>query len=58
MAASELALGENHPATRTEQPMPRTMKVQLSEIAHHKDGDDNHGITIPIPEHTPSFLHE
>ena len=48
MAASEEAMGAGHPSTFTEQPAPTTRHGELSEIAHHKDGDANHGFTAPI----------
>lgn len=48
MAASEEAMGAGHPSTLVSQPAPTTRHGELSEIAHHKDGDANHGFTAPI----------
>lgn len=48
MAGSEEGLGVGHPATFTEQPAPTTQRLQFSEIAHDKDGDADHGFTVPL----------
>jgi len=53
MGASEEAYGAGHPATFTEQPAPTTQRMQFSEIAHHKDGDAEHGFTVPIRVEMP-----
>lgn len=57
MAGSEEFYGEGHDATRTKQPKITTRHAEFSEIAHHKDGDANHGFTVPIESDTP-WSHE
>lgn len=58
MAASEMALGENHPATRTVQPAPTTRRAQLSGEAfgdHPKLGytaDIKHD-SVELHDHNP-----
>jgi hypothetical protein len=53
MGASEEAYGVGHLATFTEQPAPTTQRAQLSEIAHHKDGDADHGFSMPVRTEKP-----
>lgn len=53
MGASEEFYGEGHESTFTVQPKPTTRRVQFSEMAHHKDGDDNHGFSVPIESDMP-----
>ena len=43
MAASELAYGEGHPATYTEQPVSRTRRMELSGEAF---GEDQPGMLV------------
>ena len=45
MAASEMAYGEDHPATFTEQPAPTTRRMELSGIAF---GEDQPGLSVPV----------
>ena len=45
--------GEFAPSTFTEQPKPTTRHGELSEIAHHKDGDSSHGFSAEIDRETP-----
>lgn len=52
MAASEMAYGEGHPATFTEQPLPTTRRMELSGIAF---GEQQAGLIVPIKH---SILHD
>ncbi len=45
MAASEMAYGEGHPATFTQQPAPTTRRMELSGIAF---GEQQEGLTVPL----------
>lgn len=46
MAASEMAYGEGHPATYTEQPKPTHRRAQLSGFAFGED--ESHGFSTPL----------
>ena len=45
MAASEYAMGEDHPATRTVQPAPRT---RLTPLSYEAFGEDQPGINMRV----------
>ena len=45
MAVSDMAFGEEYPATFTEQPAPTTRRMELSGIAF---GEDQPGLSVPI----------
>lgn len=45
MAASEYAMGEDHPATYTEQPLPTRRRMELSGEAF---GEVQTGIMVPV----------
>ncbi len=49
MAASEMAYGEDHPATFTEQPAPTTRRMELSGIAF---GENQPGLIVPITQNS------
>jgi hypothetical protein len=53
MAGSEEFYGPGHEVTFTKQPPPATRRGELSEIAHHKDGDSSHGFSAEIDRETP-----
>lgn len=55
MAASEMAYGENHPATYAAQPAPTCERVQLSGEAFG-DGED-HGFMVKRSPELHSFHH-
>lgn len=55
MAASEMAYGEDHPATYTNQPSPADVPAQLSGEAHG-DGKD-HGFMAKRSPEPHSFHH-